>query len=332
MMPLRRLGGWAACLAASWAVVGVIAPGARGVAAATAYPKEAITLVVPTSPGGGVDTQARLLAPYIRKYLPNPVPVTVRNQPGAGTKLGLLRVFDAKPDGYTIGLVPSSVPGLLHVTNDLGGRDPHALTYLARTGHSPYLFVRSVRGRFRSVEEMKGQAVRFGGPVGMRFQAALVARLMGLRLAYITYDSLPEAALAAMRGDLDAFFPVWDSGIKQVSASEGKLVPLFVTAAARLPLSPEIPTAAEFGLPLGAEDAAVLASANWLVAPPGLPDGVAAVLKDAVFRAVGDPEFEAQMQKANYTARPVLSPGQVAESAALTYAAYLRYRDLLTRP
>lgn len=331
-MPPRHLGRLVTCLAVSTLGAVVLAPPPGGAAGPAPYPSEAITLVVPFQPGGGVDIQARLLAPHIRKHLPSPAPVTVRNQPGAGGKLGFLRVLDAKPDGYTIGLVPSSVAGLLHVTNDLGGRDPRALTYLARTGYTPYLFVRSARGRFRSVEDMKGQEVRLGGPVGMRFQAALVARLMGFKLAYITYDGLPEAALAAMRGDLDAFFPVWDSGIKQVGASEGKLVPLFVTAAARLPQSPDIPTAWEFGLRLGAEEAAVLASGNWLVAPPRLPDDVAAVLEAAVFRAVSDPELEAQMQKANYTAQPALSPGQVREAATLTYAAYLRYRDLFPRP
>jgi tripartite-type tricarboxylate transporter receptor subunit TctC len=331
-MPRRHLGRLGTCLAVSTLGAVVLAPPPSGAASSAPYPSEAITVIVPFQPGGGVDTQARLLASHIRKYLPSPVPVTVRNQPGAGGKLGFLRLLDAKPDGYTIGLVPSSLAGFLHATTDLGGRDPRALTYLAQTGYSPYLFVRSARGRFRSVEEMKGQEVRLGGPVGMRFQAALVARLMGFKLAYITYDGLPEAALAAMRGDLDAFFPVWDSGIKQVAASDGKLVPLFVTAGARLPQSPDVPTASEFGLHLGAEEAAVLASGNWLAAPPGLPDDVAAVLKEAAFRAVRDPELEAQMQKANYTARPLLSPEQVTETAALTYAAYLRHRDLFPRP
>jgi tripartite-type tricarboxylate transporter receptor subunit TctC len=306
---------------------GVGAPSGPG-----AYPAEPITVVVPAPPGGGLDIQARLLAPVIRRYLPQPTTVTARNHPGAGTKIGLLRVFDAKPDGYTIGLVPSSVPAMLHVTNQLEGRDPRTLTYLARIGYSPYLLARSVRGRFASVEEMKGQEVRFGGPAGMRVQAALMARLLGVRMVYITYDGVPEAALAAMRGDLDLFLPIWNSGIKHVELSEGKVVPLFVTANARLSRSLDIPTAREFGLPLRPEEAAMLASATWVVAPPGLPEHVAAVLRDAVLRAVSDPELEAQMLRANYTTRPVLSPDETMRDAMLTYEAHAKHRDLLIQP
>ena len=295
------------------------------------YPSDSVTVIVPFQPGGGVDTQARLMAPYIKKYLPNPVNVIVQNHPGAGGKVGFLKVFDARPDGYTIELVPSTVPGVLYIMGDLGRRDPHTLTYLARTGYTPYMLVRSSRGRFKNVDEMKGREVKFGGPRGMLFQAALIAKLLDLKMAYITYDGLPEAAMAAMRGDLDVFFPVWDTGIKHVKASEGKLIPMFVTAEVRVPESPDIPTAKEFGLEVKPEEVAVLASGNWLVAPPGLSDDVAGILRNAVFKAVSDPELEIQMQKANYTTKPILSPEQTTKNANLTYGAYSKYKDLFPR-
>ena len=80
------------------------------------------------------------------------------------------------------------------------------------------------------------------------------------------------------------------------------------------------------------ERASTSTIANWLVAPPGLPEDVAAVLREAVFRAVSDPELEAQMQRANYTARPVLSAEQTRQDAMLSYEAHARYRDLFVHP
>lgn len=296
---------------------------------AVPYPLNNITLIVPFKPGGGVDIQARLIAPYIKKYLPKQVNIIVDNQWGAGGKVGVLKVFDVKPDGYTIELLHSSLLGVLYIMGDLGRRDPNTLMYLARTGYTPYMLVLSPRGRFKDIHEMKGKEVKFGGPSGLLFQAALIAKLLGVKIVWVTYDGLPEAAMAAMRGDLDVFFPNWDSGIKHVKASEGKLIPMFITAETRLPESPEIPTAKEFGLELKPEEMVVMASGNWLVATPGLSDEVTEILKKAAFAAVNDPELEIRMREANYSIKPILSPEQTRDTAHLMYKAYLKYKDLI---
>ena len=66
------------------------------------YEGKIIRIIVATKPGGGYDYYARLMAPFIQKYLPGST-VIVKNMPGAGHVIGTNATYLAKPDGLTIG-------------------------------------------------------------------------------------------------------------------------------------------------------------------------------------------------------------------------------------
>jgi tripartite-type tricarboxylate transporter receptor subunit TctC len=83
---------------------------------AQSYPAKGrvITMIVPSTAGGGTDTGARLVAPLMEKDLG--VPVQVVNKPGASMQIGLTEAALAKPDGYT--LVWSVLPTLVSIYLD----------------------------------------------------------------------------------------------------------------------------------------------------------------------------------------------------------------------
>jgi len=82
-----------------------------GCAQKALYPQGPIHIVVPHDPGGVVDTSARLIQPYLQKYLG--VPVVIDNMPGAGGNIGRAYVFRQPADGYTlmVNLQPSMSAG-----------------------------------------------------------------------------------------------------------------------------------------------------------------------------------------------------------------------------
>ena len=75
-------------------------------AAATAetWPERPVTVVVPYTPGGNVDTAARVVANGLETELGQPF--VVNNRPGAGGLIGAEYVAKSKPDGYTLFVTP----------------------------------------------------------------------------------------------------------------------------------------------------------------------------------------------------------------------------------
>ncbi len=71
------------------------------------FPKQPITLIVPYGAGGTTDILARALAEHMGRTLKQPV--VVDNRPGANGTMGVQRLKQAKPDGYTLTMVPLGV-------------------------------------------------------------------------------------------------------------------------------------------------------------------------------------------------------------------------------
>jgi len=72
---------------------------------AAAYPDKPITLIAGLPPGSATDITARAIAEATKKYLPQPL--VVMNRPGGAGAIAATEIIQAKPDGYTLGIVPN---------------------------------------------------------------------------------------------------------------------------------------------------------------------------------------------------------------------------------
>ena len=78
------------------------------------FPSDKITFIIPHKPGGGYDNYARGIAPYISKYLKE-IPgakssdFVIKNEAGAAGRKGYDMIFNGRPDGYTLGLIETSI-------------------------------------------------------------------------------------------------------------------------------------------------------------------------------------------------------------------------------
>jgi tripartite-type tricarboxylate transporter receptor subunit TctC len=81
-------------------IVAVFSLTVSDIASAIDYPTKALTIIVPFSPGGSADVQARLIAKGLSKRLGKPV--VIDNRPGAGGTIGASLASRAPADGYTL--------------------------------------------------------------------------------------------------------------------------------------------------------------------------------------------------------------------------------------
>ncbi|TPG48915.1 twin-arginine translocation pathway signal protein [Roseomonas nepalensis] len=270
------------------AILALSALRAGGAEAQLAWPSRPIRLLAPYTPGGGVDTTARLLATPMGAALGQPV--VVENRPGAGGSLGAGELARSAPDGHTI-----MVDALAHVVNPFVLR---GLPFDYGTAFAPIsevvvlpqlLVVDPARVPAGSLAEFiawaKGQPNLSYGSSGNATAAHLAAALFlqraGLDIQHVPYRGGTAALQDMMSGSTAFVFGTVSSSVQLVR--DGRLRALGVTTAARIPPLPDIPTIAEQGFP-GYE----LNEWNGLYAPARTPAPVVQRLFEASTAALAD--------------------------------------------
>ncbi|MDS9469747.1 tripartite tricarboxylate transporter substrate binding protein [Paracoccus sp. MBLB3053] len=97
------------------------------------WPEKAVTLIVPWSAGGGTDATARAVAEGLEKRLGQPFNVV--NRTGGGGLVGHSAIVEAKPDGYTLGVI--TIESAMYKSQGLPGVTPESFTYLGRFNADP---------------------------------------------------------------------------------------------------------------------------------------------------------------------------------------------------
>jgi tripartite-type tricarboxylate transporter receptor subunit TctC len=262
---------------------------AAPIAAAQTYPSRPITIIVPYAAGGPTDILARLLGERIRAALSQPV--LVENVTGANGSIAVGRAVAAPPDGYTISVGNFGT----HMANGaiyplkydlLRDLDPIALL-----PSNPMLVVTRKNFPAANLEAFvawlkvnpgKATAGTAGAGSGAHIAAAFFANLIGTQMQYVPYRGTAPAVQDLVAGQIDLMIDQASNSLPQVR--QGSIKALAVTATTRLAAAPEIPTAAEAGLP-GFQ----VAVWNGMWVPHGTPRAIVDKLNGAVVNALGDP-------------------------------------------
>ena len=267
------------------------------------YPKEPVRLVITHAAGGTTDMAARLIQPYLQKYLG--VPVVIDNMQGAGGNVARSFVFKQQPDGYNllVSQQPSMSSGqivsggkfetlkFVHVFN-IAGRNYDCVAVAA---NSP----------IKTLDEMKKESAKqplTSAGTGIGSNAYILAMLLksklGVHMTYVPFNSGSEAALALAGGQtqmgtgaLDSYWPLHE---------QKRLRILAVAGPTRDESHRDLPTIAELGYPDIKMD-----QMTGVFAPPGLPEDRLKVLVTAFQKAFADKEYLAAAAKANMTLQPL---------------------------
>lgn len=260
-----------------------------------AYPERPITLIVPF-PAGIVDGYARLVATKAGAILGQPI--VVKNQPGAGQRIGNDALAKAPKDGYTIGVVTNAGVVAGPVLAAQVPYDPvKDFSYLAMSFESPYLINTHPNSGYRTLPQLVAAAkaspgkLKFGstGPgTGFHTATEQFLKAAGMQMLHVPYKGESPLLTDLMGGQVDMAF---SSLASRAMAESGKLVMLAYTGDKRSPLLPQVPTAKELGIPH--------TSSGWLgfAAPAGLPAAQRDKLIAALAAATADPEVAATFAK-----------------------------------
>jgi tripartite-type tricarboxylate transporter receptor subunit TctC len=300
---------------AAAAAVAVGTAFAMGPALSQQYPTRPVRIIVPTSPPGGADVVARLLAPGLTERLGQQV--VVENRAGASTMIGGEVAAKAVPDGYTLLMGISTLainPAAFKKVPYDALRDfvpiTHAVKQTLILVAHPSFPAKSVKELVAIAKSRPGDVVYSSPGFGTNPQMGVVLflYLSGTRMLHVPYRGGGESIFAVTSGHVMISIASMLGAVPQVRA--GRLRPLGVTSTQRVAGIPEVPTIAEAGVP-GYE------SLQWygLLAPTGVSrDIVNRIHKEAV----------AILRMPDIVERLARDGGEVVAGTPEQFGAYLR--------
>ena len=260
-----------------------------------AYPTRPLRLILPFPPGGSTDLLGRTLSGKLAGELRQPV--VPENRPGAGGNVGAEVAARAAPDGYTLVLCAPSLaisPSLYPKLNYDPLRD---LTPIALVATIPNLFVVHPSVPARSLAELAQYArdnpgkLNFGtGGAGTSNQLAadMFRMLTKTNIVQVPYKGAENAMLAVLAGQVHMV--VIGPPASATHVKSGKLRALAVLGKERYPGLPEVPTAAESGMPEFEVD-------TWygVLAPAGVPREIVARLNAELTKIMQSPDMRERL-------------------------------------
>lgn len=244
-------------------------------ATADDYPTKPIHLLIPTAAGGLMDVAARIAADYLGKAMGQRL--IIENRPGSGGNLGVEAVVKAEPDGYTLGLIQiGNVAINPYVYLDMPFDPLNDVIPVAPVTSSAILVVENAAVPANNLQEFIALAKKEPGKLAYgsagpgtapHLAGEMFKSTAGVDLLHVPYRGAGPAVNDTIGGHVQLTFVGWGAVRGPVEA--GRLKVLAVAQPKRIAAAPNLPTAAEAGLP-GYE------FVTWfgVVAPKGTPQPI----------------------------------------------------------
>ncbi|PRX08576.1 UNVERIFIED_ORG: tripartite-type tricarboxylate transporter receptor subunit TctC [Martelella mediterranea] len=271
-------------------------------AAHAEWPERAVTIIVPWSAGGGTDATARAVAADLEEKFGQPFNVV--NRTGGGGLVGHSAIANAKPDGYTIGVI--TIESTMYETQGLPGVTPHDYDYIGRYNADAIGINVQAEADFGDVQALidnvqanPGTITASGANRGGLSHLAWAGLLNKLGIApdaspWVASDGSSPALQQLAAGAIDVVSTSPAEALSLVEAGEVKTLALI--ADERSPLFPDIPTTTE------------ALDVQWspmpfrgLAGPDGMPEETVTALAAALQEICNDPDFQMFMSSRGFS-------------------------------
>ncbi len=286
----NKLRGFMAALLTCSAIL--IAP----IVFAKKYPEHAVQLIVPFSVGGGTDAVARAFAKAAQKHIPDGM--VVMNKPGAGGAIGWNYMMNAKPDGYTLGVVTVEMTILPHL--NLFNHTYNDIIPIAQLNADPAAVIVRADSAYKTIEQLIADAKSRSGILAMGtsgngtiydLAAAALEEKAKAKFNRVPYQGAGPAITALLGNQLDAIAA--SPGEVAQHLKSGDLRMLAVMADQRVAEFDTVPTLKEKGIDLS------IGTWRGIMGPKGLPEETVSQLKKIVATTVQEPDFQKSLRAMN---------------------------------
>src|SRR3989338_9300541 len=299
-----------------------------GASAQEFFKGKVIRIVSGYPPGGGVDTEARLVARYIANFIPGTPNVIVENMPGAGGRIALNHVSRvAKRDGLTWIVIPST-PNIFQVLDKDRKFDLTEMIYLRGSSEPGITVIRDITGVKGPADLPKVDPKNLvipgrSAPDGSQMALRAILDLFGVKSGYKTslgYAGTAKITAALLQGEATfyewAMLNVLQGGILYEPIQKGQVLPLWQSGALtsegkvvrdkriELPAFPEVYQKVTGKAPSGIAYEAYKALSpgtrglnRSVVTTPGVPAERVKVLGQAFDAMEKDPKYSAEIKK-----------------------------------
>lgn len=308
-------------------MAGAAMPPAR----AQAYPSRPIRVVLPFAAGGGTDVMTRVIAENLGNRLGQRV--LVENITGAGGNIGTERVIRSTPDGHTLLLSTMSIvsinPALYrNMTIDI----PNDLVPISLLLETPQVVVVNPGRPWRTLAEV-AEAAR-AAPRTLTFASAgagtsthlygeLFRHVTGTDIVHVPYRGNGPALADVIAGHVDMMFDQVPNSADHIRS--GTVRALVVTSVERMAFAPQVPNAAEAGMP-------GLMGTSWsgMSAPRGTPPEIVSHLNAELQLVLADQAVKDRLAQLGATARgsTVQAYGALVSAELAKWTAVIRAANL----
>jgi tripartite-type tricarboxylate transporter receptor subunit TctC len=274
-----------------FAVLIVLGLHASAAQAQSDYPNRSVRVVVPSTPGGGADTFARLVAQHLSEVFGQQI--YIDNRPGGGTLIAMEAVTHSDPDGYTLYLAPSTITLLPLVKKNL----PVTLADfepISLAATLPYGLVIDPGVKAANVQEFIALAkaqpgkLTYGSPgigTGPQMSMQFLINLAHIEMLHITYRGVANVVTNLLGGRVSAMMLNLLFAKPHIEAK--KLHVLGISTPRRSNMLPNVPTIAEQGV----RDYEALQWFNYL-APKGTPKPIIDKIQREMARGLHTPKMK----------------------------------------
>jgi tripartite-type tricarboxylate transporter receptor subunit TctC len=276
-------------------------PAATAQAQAFPQPGRPVRIVVPFSPGGATDIQARLIAQKMGEALGSPV--VVDNKPGGSTVIGAREVQKSAPDGHTLLYTIAIHVQLPHlyrtppwdVFRDFTPITAGAIGGTVLTAHQsvPAGNLRELIAYARANPGRLNYA-SFGTGTTAHLNGEWLRRLAGIEIVHVPYKGSGDAMKDLLSGQVQLFFDGVNTAIGNTKT--GKVKMIAAATEKRIPVLPELPTMKEQGYDMGID------GFLGFFGPAQMAPATLEAVYRALARAITQPDVKAAFVRDGYEA------------------------------